>query len=173
MGFPSDLEIASAAELRPPAEIAGRLGIPEEFLEPYGRTVAKIDLGILTARTMAASLEGTRRHGTPSRAEANALLRGVLEGTSPKDVLSLSTCWEPNAFDGKDKDYVGRPGHDATGRFIPYWNRGDGTKAVLEPLVDYEKPGAGDWYLVARNSGRESIMEPYFYPIAGDVSPVS
>ena len=49
MGFPSDLEIASAAELRPPAEIAGRLGIPEEFLEPYGRTVAKIDLGILTA----------------------------------------------------------------------------------------------------------------------------
>ena len=49
MGFPSDLEIASAAELRPPVEIAERLGIPEEFLEPYGRTVAKVDLGVLIA----------------------------------------------------------------------------------------------------------------------------
>ncbi len=49
MGIPSDLEIASAARLRPMSEIAGRLGIPEEFVEPYGRSVAKIDLACLTA----------------------------------------------------------------------------------------------------------------------------
>lgn len=48
MGIPSDLEIASAARLRPMTEIAGRLGIPEEFVEPYGRSVAKIDLACLT-----------------------------------------------------------------------------------------------------------------------------
>ncbi|MEI2774722.1 MAG: formate--tetrahydrofolate ligase [Tetrasphaera sp.] len=49
MGIPSDLEIATAASLRPMPEIAGRLGLPEEFLEPHGKGVAKIDLGCLTA----------------------------------------------------------------------------------------------------------------------------
>jgi formate--tetrahydrofolate ligase len=38
----SDLEIARAARLRPIAEIAARAGIPEDALEPYGRTKAKI-----------------------------------------------------------------------------------------------------------------------------------
>ena len=42
--MPTDIEIAQAATLRPIAEIAGMLGIPEEVLEPYGRTKAKIQL---------------------------------------------------------------------------------------------------------------------------------
>ncbi|MGH7156064.1 MAG: formate--tetrahydrofolate ligase, partial [Acetobacteraceae bacterium] len=33
----SDLDIARAARLRPIAEIAGRVGIPPDALEPYGR----------------------------------------------------------------------------------------------------------------------------------------
>ena len=126
---------------------------------------ARIDLGILKARTLAQSLEGLKRHGNPNRADANAMLRGVLEGD--RDILSLSTCWEPNAFDGRDKDFIGKPVHDATGRFIPYWNRGTGDQYLSEILVDYEKPGDGDWYLLARNSGQETIVEPYIYPIAG------
>lgn len=42
--LPSDLEIASAATLRPIADVAGDLGIAPEHVEPYGRDVAKIDL---------------------------------------------------------------------------------------------------------------------------------
>jgi len=38
----TDLEIARAATLRPIAEIAARLGIPNDALEPYGRFKAKI-----------------------------------------------------------------------------------------------------------------------------------
>ena len=38
----SDIEIARAATLRPMPEIAGKLGIPEDALEPYGRTKAKL-----------------------------------------------------------------------------------------------------------------------------------
>ena len=38
----SDIEIADATPLRPIAEVAGRLGIPADALEPYGRTKAKI-----------------------------------------------------------------------------------------------------------------------------------
>ncbi|MEO9190474.1 MAG: formate--tetrahydrofolate ligase [Acetobacteraceae bacterium] len=40
--MPSDLEIAREAQLRPIAEIAGRLGVPADAIEPYGRHKAKI-----------------------------------------------------------------------------------------------------------------------------------
>ncbi len=40
--MPSDLEIARAARLRPIAEIAARLGVPANAIEPYGRFKAKI-----------------------------------------------------------------------------------------------------------------------------------
>ena len=41
---PADIDIARAADMKPIQEIAERLGIPEEDLEPYGRTKAKISL---------------------------------------------------------------------------------------------------------------------------------
>ena len=44
MGFPSDLDIASGATLKPLSDIAGEAGIPLECLEPYGSGAAKIDL---------------------------------------------------------------------------------------------------------------------------------
>jgi len=47
--FPSDLEIARAAELRPIVDIATAAGIPEDSLEPYGRHVAKIMPSALAA----------------------------------------------------------------------------------------------------------------------------
>ncbi|MHA2018825.1 MAG: formate--tetrahydrofolate ligase, partial [Promethearchaeota archaeon] len=39
-----DIEIAREAELRPINEIAAKMGIPEEALEPYGKNKAKISL---------------------------------------------------------------------------------------------------------------------------------
>ncbi|OFE16526.1 formate--tetrahydrofolate ligase [Humibacillus sp. DSM 29435] len=45
--LPSDLDIANAATLRPMSEVAAQLGLTDEHLEPWGRDVAKIDLGVL------------------------------------------------------------------------------------------------------------------------------
>ncbi len=44
---PSDLEIARATPLRPIAEIAAKLGIPDDAVEPYGRFKAKLDIARL------------------------------------------------------------------------------------------------------------------------------
>ena len=44
MSFPSDLDIASGANLKPLTEIAASAGIPEECLEPFGSGAAKITL---------------------------------------------------------------------------------------------------------------------------------
>ena len=38
---------------------------------------------------------------------------------------------------------------DATGRYVPSWSRGSDGTLHNEPLVDYEKPGVGDFYLLA------------------------
>jgi len=46
---PSNIEIAQAAKMRPIAEIAARLAIPDEHIEPYGRTKAKIALDYLAS----------------------------------------------------------------------------------------------------------------------------
>jgi len=41
---PSDIEIAQQATMKPIAEVAKKLGIPEEAMEPFGRYKAKISL---------------------------------------------------------------------------------------------------------------------------------
>ena len=53
MPFPSDLEIASQAKLKPLSEIAAAAGIPADTLEPYGSGAAKVSLD--AAEAMAAA----------------------------------------------------------------------------------------------------------------------
>ncbi len=47
MAFLSDIEIAQSTTLRPINEIAARAGVDDRFVEPYGKTKAKIDLALL------------------------------------------------------------------------------------------------------------------------------
>ncbi len=47
--IPSDLDIARQAQLMPIADVAAAAGIDEEFLEPYGRWVAKVTAGATEA----------------------------------------------------------------------------------------------------------------------------
>ncbi len=49
MSVNPDLEIARAATLRPIGEIAAKLNIPDEAIEPYGRHKAKIGLDFVSA----------------------------------------------------------------------------------------------------------------------------
>jgi formate--tetrahydrofolate ligase len=49
MAFPSDLEIARKATLKPLGEIAASMGLPAEFMQPYGDDVAKIRLEAIEA----------------------------------------------------------------------------------------------------------------------------
>ena len=47
MSFKSDIEIAQEAKLLPITEIAAKLGVSEEALEPYGRVKAKLNIHAL------------------------------------------------------------------------------------------------------------------------------
>ena len=125
---------------------------------------AYIDRTFQIPRTLAAEFAGLRSQGVPSRASLTAALRQTL--VAEPDVLALYTLWEPDAFDGRDADFVNAPGHDASGRFIPYWNRGRGDP-LLEPLVDYDREGPGDYFIIPQRTGRDAWIEPYLYPVAG------
>ncbi|ATC64530.1 hypothetical protein CMV30_11515 [Nibricoccus aquaticus] len=125
----------------------------------------RLDGAFTVPRTLALSLEGSLASGTAlSRETVNLMLRRTLEATP--GLFALWTCWEPDAFDRRDADFVNQTGHDTTGRFVPYWFR-KGDTIALEPNKDYTIAGAGDYYLLPRASGKEVILEPYIYEAGG------
>jgi PAS domain S-box-containing protein len=130
------------------------------------RVTAELNQALFTARALAQSLsvvktsEGTI---TLTRDQANAILRQVL--VDNPQFLGTYTVWEPDQFDGRDADFVNQPGHDATGRLIPYWVRGANNAIRLDPLLDYETPGIGDYYLLPKQTKQEQVLPPFLYPI--------
>ena len=138
-----------------------------ELAAHNGRAAAvPLQQGLEAARTLAAAMVALKASGHADRQTANAILRSVLE-KNPRFV-GVWTGWEPNAFDGRDADFASAIGHDATGRYVPYWNRG-GTNgsATVEPLADYDKPGPGDYYQLPKSTGGNVLVEPYPYQIGG------
>ncbi len=125
---------------------------------------AEFEVALEVARTLAYVMEGATEVGDGDRDLVNRLLVQTLRRHS--GFVGIWTCWEPNAFDGQDQAYAHTSGHDETGRFAPYWHR-DGDRIEVEPLKDYDVPGEGDYYLVPLRSGKEAILEPYRYEVAG------
>jgi methyl-accepting chemotaxis protein len=124
---------------------------------------SRMEVAIDAARTLSQTLKALHQ-SNPNRTVADAQLREVL-ASNPK-FLGVWCGWEPNAFDAKDDSYRNTVAHDVTGRYVPYWNRGSGDIKV-EPLLDYDKPGAGDYYLLAKASKAETVIEPYIYNVGG------
>ena len=117
------------------------------------------------ASSMAELLATLSQAGVKDRDLINKILKDQLQARP--NTLALWTAWEPNALDGRDAEFVNRkPDHDATGRYIPYWVR-SGDKIIVEPLVDYDKPGAGDYYLLTKKNNALTFLEPYLYPVDG------
>ena len=134
--------------------------------EAAGNVAAEIGRSFAAVKTLAHSLEGMKAAGQPpSRDQLDAMSRQVL--TQHPEFIGTYTIWEPNALDGLDAEFVKKTAaYDDTGRYIAYWNRGSGQIAV-EPLMDYEKAGANDWYDIPRKTRKDALIEPYIYPVAG------
>ena len=92
------------------------------------------------------------------------MLRELLRANP--DLIATWTGWEPNALDGRDRAFAGTASADASGRFMPYWNRGSGT-IKREVLTGYEAEPDGAYYLRPKKLNRLVAIEPYIYPVAG------
>jgi methyl-accepting chemotaxis protein len=117
-----------------------------------------------TARDLATGLAAQRTAHPLRRTDVDETLRGLV--TANPSYLGTWTAWEPNAADGRDRAARGQDSTDSTGRYLPYWSRGK-SGIELSVLADYEKPGAGDYYLLARNSKAEKVIDPYSYDVNG------
>ena len=121
--------------------------------------------GLSTTLTLASTFETLRRSHTVNRDMLNKILARQLE--NHPGLLAVWTGWEPDALDGRDSEFAGqKPAHDPSGRFVPYWHR-DAQGISVKPLVDYDKPGAGDYYLLPKQTGTLQVIEPYLYPVNG------
>ncbi|CAN7223076.1 methyl-accepting chemotaxis protein [Rhizobium sp. LjRoot254] len=120
--------------------------------------------GMQTVDNLKSTLTAMKLGGNADRASADRLLETLLKDN--KMALGVWTGWDPNAFDGKDAEFVGKKGHDKTGRYVPYWVK-SGDKIIVEALVDYTVPGAGDYYILAHSQKKAVVIEPYIYPING------
>ncbi|MCU1693746.1 MAG: mcp3 [Frankiales bacterium] len=116
-----------------------------------------------TARDLRGTLAGLQATGA-TRAQADRVQRTLLE-QHPED-LGVWSGWEPGAFDGRDAAFRRTAGTDASGRFLSYWFR-DGGAIARSALTGYTEPGAGDYYLLPVRSGKEKVLDPYAYEVAG------
>ena len=136
----------------------------QELAARYSETIrTELDRSMDVARTLAQSFQGLKDFGV-ARAVYVRVLHDVL--LQNPQIFGTWTIWEPNALDGNDTYYVNAEGSDPNGRLTPYWYRTE-DGVTLEPLTGYEEPGTGDYYLLARNSGRETIVDPYPYELQG------
>jgi len=125
---------------------------------------AELEAAMDTVRTLSYTFQEMKLSQDVNRETMNKILINVLKDNS--QFVATWTLWEPNALDSRDAEFVNKPGSDRTGRFIPYWSKQNG-EMHLAPLVNYEVQGAGDYYLIPKENMRETIIEPYAYPIVG------
>lgn len=162
------------SQLRSQAEQRATAQVLSTTQEQARDTASRFDEAFSITRTIAAALANAdpQTSGALTRAQVNAMLQAFIERTP--NVFGVSTCWEPNAFDGRDAEFANTPGHDATGRLIPYWTHGPEGKGSLEALVGYEDATrdalgnrVGEWYLGPREKKQTTLSEPYAYTVNG------
>lgn len=96
-----------------------------------------------------------------TRSAANTVTRQLF--MSNPQLLGLGHYWEPNAFDGKDAEYVDSPAHDITGRYLVYWNRANGAVRA-ESLTGYQpESGENQYYYRPLKTRQPWASEPFAY----------
>lgn len=81
-----------------------------------------------TTRTLATTLQTMVANNKGDRDLVNDMLQQLLAQNNT--FLGVWTIWEPNAFDEQDHLFINQEGHDATGRFLPYWARSNNNITV-------------------------------------------
>lgn len=123
---------------------------------------SRVDSAFDVAKTTASTALAIKHHGTPSRKEMDTIQRDTLANNP--NFLGVYVLFEPNAFDGKDSEFAEqKPGHDKSGRYIPYWHRIDG-QINVEPLANYD---TDNYYQLPKKTGKLTLEGPYLYEISG------
>ncbi len=81
-----------------------------------------------------------------------------------REFLAIWLLWEPNAYDGKDKEYSNKYHYDSSGSFlVTYFRTADGIKIEKNDTIDYHE----DYYTVPKKKRQEVLIDPYEYQYRG------
>jgi methyl-accepting chemotaxis protein len=94
----------------------------------------------------------------------NFILEGIAQANP--GIIGAWCVWEPDVLEGGDQQYIGTKGTSPGGRFSPYyyWENG---KVEVDALEDFDE---ADYYLLARNSGLSTILDPFEYNVGGKMT---
>ena len=124
----------------------------------------KVDYAFSVARTVASQLQA---HNELPLLERRAIVDALLislYADIKNDLVDIWSAWEPDAFDGRDAQFVNvKPGHDETGRYAPAISTGG-----LEPVIGYNTPGEDSWYTTPLKEKSDFASEPYDFVYAND-----
>jgi len=95
------------------------------------------------------------------REQYDAMLHGTL--LSNPGILSLYTIWRPNAVDGMDAQFIGRPGSTPTGQYAANFTRETG-EVTVRPTSDIDAAIA---HINGPNARRDRVEQPISRTIAG------
>ena len=142
--------------------------IVTEIAYHYADVVRReLESTLVGARTLASIFESmaNTQKGKISREQINLILKYFIE--HHHQFLGVSLRFEPDAFDGKDSQFVDPTGQDTTGRFLAYWTRDEHNEGVFESSSGGGEEGSEDWYQLPKKYKKEYLVEPYLYALQG------
>lgn len=121
---------------------------------------------VTTTRSLARTLCAMSELGVRNRHVYDEVLQEVV-ASNPR-IYGSWTVWEPNALDQNDRRFRNHPGHDTTGRYLPFWFR-DGGRMTVEPNTNYDKPGSlGAYYQIPCKTRMErTVRFSEYVPLSG------
>ncbi len=124
-----------------------------------------LNQGPLLTRSLARTVLDDIEQGRQDRTRITEITASLLAPQT--QFVGMAVGFEPDAFDGRDAEFVDADAmHDASGRFVPYFfHTPRGVESAV--LEGYDEPGVGDYYLLAKQTLGEVMLEPYLYPIDG------
>ncbi|TAJ12843.1 methyl-accepting chemotaxis protein [Marinilabiliaceae bacterium JC017] len=116
----------------------------------------EMEQGLDESIGLATMLSNTSKENLNRDAIVN-ILQDILKKN--ENFLGIYLAYEPNAFDGKDSEYINTELSDETGRFIPFiTDYGNMTIQNIESHKTYKIP---------KRTKKEYISEPYYFKIKG------
>ncbi|MDQ7095036.1 methyl-accepting chemotaxis protein [Desulfosporosinus sp. PR] len=119
-----------------------------------------LERGVEAAQQLLREVIALKKRGNPDRTALLELQKELLKRN--KGLLSLSTFWEPNAFDGKDDYFLNSDYYDQ-GKLTAYVYWENGTIEVVALKNVYTEA----WYAIPKKRREISIIDPYYYELNG------
>ncbi|MEL1817434.1 hypothetical protein V2W53_20430, partial [Acinetobacter baumannii] len=79
----------------------------------------------------------------------------------------MTVVFEPDAFDGRDSAFAGQQGTPPGGRYDWYVDRDKEGHYKMNPALDFLQPGAGNYYLLPKETLKDTLIEPYSFAYDG------